>query len=181
MDGTAACPFCDYVDTAPVMTQADVYVELTGLDLARVLQLLDVASQLTEQDVAAAVAAGKLPVEEALGLTGRRLEDLVNRLYAEAQIRTSTGTRAMTVAFPQVSWFAGVLAAVEIVKEVRGLPLLQGRVDVDLSGLPPGALRAMPPDPSGRCVCHSGLRRRTYLGLYPSQSARRRPLEVSRP
>ncbi len=166
MDGSAACPFCDYVDTAPTMTQADVYVDLTGLDLQRVLQLLDGNSPLTDVDVSAAVSAGKLRGQQAFGLAGHRLQDLVNRVYAEGQIRSSTGATLMTVAFPQVSWFAGVLTTVELVKQIQALPVLYGRVDVDLAGLPPGALRVMPPDPTGRCVCHSGVRRRAYSDMY---------------
>ena len=125
------------------MTQAEVYVELTGLDLARVLQLLDGSTQLTEQDLATAVAANKLPAYRAAGLAGRRLEDLVNRVYAEAQIRTAAGTPALTVAFPHVSWFAGVLAAVEIVKQIRGLPVLQGRVRTYLTNVVSSANSAM--------------------------------------
>lgn len=175
MDGTSACPFCDYVDSAPAHTQAEVYVEMTGLELPRVLQLLEPATLLTEQDVAAAVAAGKLSTARAGGLAGHRLEDLVNRVYAEASVRASTGETVAAVAFPQVSWFAGVLAAVEIVKQIRGLPMLEGRVDVDLAGLPPGAVRLMPPDPSGRCVCHSGVRRRAYLQLYAEPVAAEGP------
>jgi len=65
-----------------------------------------------------------------------------------------------------VSWFAGVLAAVEIVKQLRGLPLLDRRVDVDLSGLPPGLVRRPTADTSGRCLCRSGTRTRWYRAMY---------------
>jgi hypothetical protein len=65
-----------------------------------------------------------------------------------------------------VSWFAGTLAAVELVKQIRGLPTLQGRVDVDLAGLPPGAVRIMPRDGSGRCLYNSGVRQRAWTRLY---------------
>ena len=65
-----------------------------------------------------------------------------------------------------MSWFAGVLAAVELVKQLRGLPTLPGRVDVDLAGLPPGAVRIMPCDSTGRCLCHSSVRRRAWMRLY---------------
>lgn len=166
VDGASACPFCDYVDSAPDMTQAEVYVDMTGLPLARVLQLLDGDGLLCEDDAIAVAAAGKLPAGHAAGLKGQRLEDLMHRMYAEAAITEPSGQAAAAVAFPQVSWFAGVLAAVEVVKQIRGLPQLVGRVDADLGGPPPGVIRVMPSDPSGRCVCHSGARRDAYRRLY---------------
>lgn len=168
MDGTSACPFCDYVDSAPALTQAEVYVDMSGLPLPRVLQLLDGNGLLTSEDAAAVAASGKLPVGQAAELEGQRLEDLVNRIYAETTVKDPSGMPTVAVAFPQVSWFAGVLAAVEIVKQLRGLPQLTGRVDADLAGLPPGLIRLMPPDASGRCVCHSGIRREAYHRLYAS-------------
>jgi hypothetical protein len=133
-----------------------------------VLQLLGGDGLLTSEDAAAVEESGKLPAGQVVGLAGWRLEDLVNRIYAEAAVNGPSGAPAVAVAFPQVSWFAGVLAAVEIVKQLRGLPQLSGRVDVDLAGLPPGVIRMMPPDASGRCVCHSGIRRQTYRHLYAS-------------
>ena len=78
----------------------------------------------------------------------------------------SSGEEVVAVAAPQVSWFAGVLAAAEIVKEVQGLPLVDRRVDVDLSGLPPGLVRRVAADATGRCLCRSGTRIRWYRQLY---------------
>lgn len=160
-----ACPYCDYVSAAPVLTQADVYAATTGLDLNRVLQLLQHGAHLTDGDVAQAAAAGKVPPARATALVGRSLHDLVRQAYAEVQV-TAVGGDVIAVASPHVSWFAGVLAAVEIIKEVTGRPLLDRRVDADLAGLPPGLVRRMPADPSGRCVCRSGVRRRWHGELY---------------
>ncbi len=164
MDGAAACPLCDYIDVAPAMTQADVYVEMTGIAQNRMLELL-ASDRLTAIDIATATAAGKVN-GDAANLVGRRVEDLVGRIYADAPVPTAAGDPALTIAFPQVSWFAGVLAAVELVKQIRGLPVLTGRVDADLAGLPPGVVRTMPRDDTGRCVCHSAVRRRAWARLY---------------
>lgn len=167
MDGVAACPFCHYVDVAPATTQADVYVQMTGIDQTRILKLL-AGHLLTAEDLAIVAATGKLSGDGA-NLVGRRLEDLVGRIYADAPVAAADGVTALTIAFPQVSWFAGVLGAVEIVKQTRMLPTLPGRVDVDLAGLPPGAVRVMPRDESGRCLCHSRVRRRAWARLYGPQ------------
>lgn len=160
-----ACPYCDYVSAAPVLTQADVYAATTGLDLNRVLQLLQPGARLTEPDVAQAVSVGKIASARAAALAGRSLHDLVRQAYAEVQVTAASG-EVIAVASPHVSWFAGVLAAVEIVKQVNGLPLLNRRIDADVAGLPPGLVRRMPADPTGRCVCRSGVRLRWYRELY---------------
>ncbi len=160
-----ACPYCDYVSAAPVLTQADVYAAATGLDLNRVLQLLQPGARLTDADVARAVAAGKVSPSREVALLGRSLNDLVRQAYAEVQIAAASGD-VIAVASPHVSWFAGVLAAVEVVKQVRGLPLLDRRVDADVAGLPPGLVRRMQADRTGRCVCRSGVRRRWHRELY---------------
>lgn len=164
MDGGAACPFCHYVDVAPAITQADVYVEMTGIEQNRILELLG-GTRLTAADVATASRAGKID-GDGTNLVGRRVEDLVGRIYADAPVTSADGGTALTIAFPQVSWFAGVLAAVELVKQLRGLPTLPGRVDADLAGLPPGAVRLMPADATGRCLCHSAVRRQAWTRLY---------------
>jgi len=164
MDGVSACPFCHYVDAAPAMTQADVYVEITGIAQNRILELL-AGDKLTAGDIAPATEAGKIS-GDSTNLVGRRVGDLVGRIYADAPVPTADGSAALTIAFPQVSWFAGVLAAVELVKQIRALPTLLGRVDVDLAGLPPGAVRIMSRDDSGRCLCSSGLRQRAWKRLY---------------
>ena len=164
MGGVAACPFCHYVDAAPAMTQADVYVGGTGIAQNRILELL-AGDKLTASDIAAAAGAGKVRGDGA-SLVGRRVDDLIGRIYADAPVPTTDGAIALTIAFPQVSWFAGTLAAVELVKQIRGLPTLQGRVDVDLAGLPPGAVRIMQRDGSGRCLCNSAVRQQAWTRLY---------------
>lgn len=164
VDGVTACPFCHYIDAAPTMTQADVYVEMTGISQIRILELL-AGDKLAASDVDTASGARKIG-DDGNNLVGRRVEDLIGRVYADAPVPTAIGSTALTIAFPQVSWFAGVLAAVELVKQLRGLQMLVGRLDVDLAGLPPGAVRVMPRDDSGRCLCYSGVRRRAWRQFY---------------
>ena len=163
-----ACPYCDYVTADPPMTQADVHSQLTGLPIRRVLALGQPGMRLTAEDVGAAVAAGKLAPERSEALVGASFSDLVRQAYAEIEIRGGAAGEALdtfTLAAPHVSWFAGVLAAVEVVKELDGLPLVDRRVDVDLLGLPPGLTRRPSADATGRCVCH-GRRRDWYRMLY---------------
>jgi len=169
-----ACPFCDYVSADPPLTQADVHAQTTGLPVARVLALLQEGTRLASADVDVAIAAGKLSPDRRAQLVGAPLSDLVRQAYAEIELhassRPSQGGDVVTVAAPQVSWFAGVLAAVEIVKQLRGLALLDRRVDVDLSGLPPGLVRRPAADTTGRCLCRSGTRIRWYRVLYDTNT-----------
>ncbi len=163
--GDRACPFCDYVSAAPPLTRAEVHAQATGLDVNRVLVLLQPGAVLTDIDVSHAAAAGKIPADRQAALVGQRLADLVRQAYAEAALPAhSDGT--VTVASPHVSSFAGVLGAVEIVKQLQGLPVLNGRMDADLLGLPPGLIRRMPVDATGRCICRSGIRQRWYRSMY---------------
>jgi hypothetical protein len=165
-----ACPFCDYVSADPPLTQAGVYAQTTGLAVERVLALLQDGARLIEADVDVAISAGKLAADRRTALIGAPLTDLVRQAYAEVEV-SGAGDHAVAddvvaVAAPQVSWFAGVLAAVEIVKQLAGLPAVDRRVDVDLSGLPPGLVRRVPRDRTGRCLCCSGVRVRWYRKLY---------------
>jgi hypothetical protein len=107
------------------------------------------------------VAAGRTAPENACTLVGRRIDDLIARVYAEATL-PSAGSQegAVAVAAPHVSWFAGVLGAAEVAKLANGLPALDRRVDVDLVGIPQGFTERRPADMSGRCACGSGHRRR---------------------
>ncbi len=165
-----ACPFCDYVNADPPLTQAGVHAQTTGLPVTRVLALLQEGARLAPADVDMAIAAGTVPPGRRAQLVGAPLSDLVRQAYAEIELRgrgqPSPGGDVVAVAAPQVSWFAGVLAAVEIVKQLRGLPLLDRRVDIDLSGLPPGLVRRPAADTSGRCLCRSGTRTRWYRAMY---------------
>jgi hypothetical protein len=160
-----ACPFCDFVDLDPPITQAEALVQQTGLPVERVLAL-GLGGRLTDADVAAAVGAGRVNPEQARELVGRRLADLIRRAYAEATIQTLEAAPT-AVSAPYVSWMGGVLAAAEIAKAALGLPMVERRVDLDLTGLPPGFVLARPADRSGRCVCASPIRRRWMARLYP--------------
>jgi hypothetical protein len=164
-----ACPFCDYVDLAPPLTQAQAHAATSGLSLQRVLVLMQQGSRLTATDVATAIASGKVSPERRETLLGAPFSDLIRQAYAEAAIASTSGPTAdgvIAIAAPHVSWFCGAVAAAEVVKQVDGLPLLDLRVDADLAGLPPGLVRRMPPDPTGRCVCRSGVRQRWYNRLH---------------
>jgi len=169
-----ACPFCDYVSAAPPLTQAAVHAQTTGLPIPRVLALLQDGARLEPDDVETAIRAGRLPAERRDRLIGAPLSDLVRQAYAEMELRAPAHApnagEVVAVAAPQVSWFAGVMAAVEVIKQLRGLPLVDRRVDVDLTGLPPGLVRRLPADATGRCLCHSGIRRRWYRELYADQA-----------
>jgi len=171
-----ACAFCDYVSAAPPLTQAGVHAATTGLPVSRVLALLQPGARLAPADVDIAISAGRLAANRRGQLIGSPLTDLVRQAYAELELRgpgqASGAPDVVAVAAPQVSWFAGVLAAVEVVKQLRGLPLVDRRVDVDLAGLPPGLVRRPRADPTRRCVCHSGTRRSWYRKLYVDQGER---------
>ena len=162
-----ACPMCDYVSAAPALSQAGSYAQLTGLAVARILTLLQPAQRLTAEDLDVAIGAGRLHPDRRSALVGARLTDLVRQAYAEVALRPAgPAAETFAIAAPQVSWFGGVLGAVEVVKQLTGLPLLDRRVDVDLAGLPPGVVRRIPADPTRRCLCWSGTRRRWHRALY---------------
>jgi hypothetical protein len=165
-----ACSFCDYVSARPPLTQAGSHARTTGLPVSRILALLQPDATLEPSDVDIAIATGKVPPDRRERLVGAPLSDLVRQAYAELSLHaTDAGPQAgevLTVAAPQVSWFAGVLIAVEVLKQIEGLPLLDRRVDVDLGGLPPGLVRRPPADATGRCLCRSGVRIRWYRAMY---------------
>lgn len=161
-----ACSFCDYVSSQPSMTQADIHAATTGLPVPRVLSLMQEGARLTDTDVDLAIAAGKLPVHRRPALIGASINDLIRQAYAEIEMQSPSEDGVVAVAAPQVSWFAGVVAAAEVVKEVQGLPAVDRRVDVDLTGLPPGLVRRVRADRTGRCLCRSGTRIRWYRDLY---------------
>lgn len=168
-----ACPYCEYVPLGPPTTQADVYAAQTGLDVARVLRLMQADAVLTAEDVAVVQAAGRVGPETAMALVGHRLEDLVARAYAEVGISASAGSGEGQVylAAPYVSALAGVLAAAEIYKISLGLPGVDRRVDLDLSGVPQGYVRRPPADATGRCLCASPFRRRFMRRPNPSDGS----------
>lgn len=89
-----ACPSCDYVSAAPPTTQAESTAQQLGLSVPRVLQLHATGARLTEGDLAACVTAGSITADAAGTLTGRRLDDLIARSYAEVGLGRAPGTAA---------------------------------------------------------------------------------------
>jgi hypothetical protein len=173
-----SCPFCDYVRADPPLTQAGVFAEITGIGISRVLGLLQDGALMDVSDVDLAIASGRVPLHRREALVGAPLSDLVRQAYAEAEVRprgSSPGTDVVAVALPQVSWFAGALIAAELVKCMLGLPTLERRVDLDVAGMPAGAVRRVPADGTGTCVCNSGVRRRWYRKLYPEPETANSP------
>jgi hypothetical protein len=162
--GEAACPYCDFVSAGHPITQIEQWAGLTGLGAARVAVLI-AGTPLTEADVALVVAAGCVSQDAAPDLVGRRLNDLIGRVYAEAAVPIA-GADPIRVSAPFVSWIAGTLIAAEVAKAAAGLPLIDRRADLDMSGVPPGAVRRLPRDPTGRCLCASPWRRRAARALY---------------
>jgi hypothetical protein len=160
----AACPYCQFVAVGHPITQVQQIADLTGLPLGRVAELID-GAPLTGGDVGIAMGAGRISPAAGADLVGRRIDDLVHRAYAEVSV-PAAGSEPVLVSAPCVSWMAGVLAASEVAKAAAGLPLVDRRVDLDLSGLPLGAVRRLPRDPSGRCLCASPFRRRAARRLY---------------
>lgn len=97
---------------------------------------------------------------------GGRLEDLLSRRYAQASVTDIAGAVVAEVSAPHVSWLGGVLLATEVVKAAAGLPLLERRVEVDLTGVPIGGWRRPARDSSGRCTCASAVRQAVARRLY---------------
>jgi hypothetical protein len=166
-----ACPYCEYVPMEPPLSKAQVIANQVGLSVERAIALQLPGNLLTAEDLAACVASGRVSRSAAERLVGHRLADLIAHAYAEVAVAGSdagngTSTGIVALAAPHVSWLCGVLAAAEIVKRAQGLPLLDRRLDVDLSGLPQGFTRRVPADATGRCVCASGVRRRWMHKLY---------------
>ena len=160
-----ACPFCDFVDSTPELGQAQVWAGLTGLSVERVTHLIVKGEPLGAADIDAAARANRISGEDAVRLVGRRLADLVGRVYAEATVKPS-GAAPIRVAAPFVSWMGGVLAAAEVAKSAYGLPFVDRRIDIDLSGAPTGFTLRRDADRSGRCLCASAIRRRWMRRLY---------------
>jgi hypothetical protein len=156
-----SCPNCDFVDEGAPITQVQLLADMTGLDPARVAILLE-GDALDEHDLGVISAAGKVAADQAI--VGRRLADLLARVYAEATVPVA-GT-ALRVSAPFVSWMAGTILAAEACKPSIGAPQLDRRVDLDMSGIPTGAVGRRPRDQTGRCLCASPWRRRAAAALY---------------
>lgn len=166
--GETGCAYCQYVDVEPALSASAALAEQTGLPIERVVELEISADTLTDADIAAIAAHGRLvndPPE-----VGDRLADLRRRVYAQAAITTDAGD--VLVAAPFVSTLAGELLLVEALKEAH-IALhgyrLDGRYDVDMSGEPTGFTTATSRDRSGRCLCYSPHRQLAYQELHGSE------------
>lgn len=162
-----ACPYCEFLDVRSALEESQMRAGMVGLSVERVVELATADAKLTEDDVQAAVRAGKVHAVRATELVGRRLDDLIRRVYAEAIVPGASDHAApAAVSAPYVSWFTGTLMAAEVDKGALGLPLLHRRVDADLSGIPLGVTSARPRDTTGRCLCATPARRRWAARLY---------------
>ncbi len=156
-DDDAACPYCQFLAAGSPVTQMQVYADVTGLALPRIARLL-AGDRLTAEDVTVACAAGRIRADDAAAFVDRRLEDLVRNAYAQAQVTVADAD--VLVSAPFVSWMAGTLLTGELAKAALGAPLVERRVDLDLSGRPTGAVRRLGRDTSGHCLCASPFRQR---------------------
>jgi hypothetical protein len=156
-----SCPNCDFVDEGAPITQVQQYADMTGLDPARVAVLLE-GDTLHEQDIQRLSVAGK--VSAGPSMAGRRLADLIARVYAEASVPVA-GT-PLRVSAPFVSWIAGTILAAEACKPLIGAPQLDRRLDLDMAGIPTGGVGQRRQDQTGRCLCASPWRRRAAARRY---------------
>jgi hypothetical protein len=162
-----ACPYCEFVSAATPLSQAQVHSQMTGLTVERILQLYLGDELLSAEDVARAVGAGKLHPDRVPELIDRRLDDLIQRIYAQAVVGGQADPGVVTaVSTPFVSWMGGLLIVAELVKSAMGATLVDRRVDLELSGLPLGAVSRRSRDQSGHCTCHSPHRQRWATRLY---------------
>jgi hypothetical protein len=150
------------------MGQVEVIANQVGLPAARVARLRLDGEPLSAEDVAAAVAARKIRPERADELVGRRIDDMIRRAYAESAVPQPDAEPA-AVSAPFVSWMGGVFITTELIKASMGYPMVDRRVDVDLSGVPLGIIRRRPRDASGNCICASPHRQRWAAKLYGGQ------------
>lgn len=162
-----ACPYCEFLDVRSALEESQMRAGLAGLSVERVVELAAADAKLTEDDVQASVRAGKVHAERAAELVGRRLDDLIRRVYAEVTVPAAADHAGpAAVSAPYVTWFVGALMAAEVDKGALGLPLLHRRVDADLSGIPLGVTSVRPRDTTGRCLCATPARRRWSARLY---------------
>lgn len=153
-----ACPFCDFVTLAPPLNQAQAIMEVVGLPIERVIQLIQ-GAPIAEGDLQQMVAAGRIS-PDSVAMPPRRLEDVIARAYAEVSVPAAPAAKqTIAVAAPHVSWLAGALGAAEAAKEAGGLAALDRRVDIDLSGLPLG-YTSKNPAVRENCACSTGHRKK---------------------
>jgi hypothetical protein len=161
-----ACPFCDFAELPNPISQAGVHAQMTGLPVDRVIQLELGEDSLTDSDLAIVVAAGKLHPDRVQSVLGRRLPDLIQRLYAQALVDSGSGAVPMAVSAPFVSWMGGVLIVAELLKLAIGAGSIDRRIDLDLSGHPLGVVSRRPRDRRRDCICRSPHRQRWATRLY---------------
>ena len=160
-----ACPYCDLVDTGRWRSRGRLYARF-GLTAPR-LQALLTGDTLTADDVATAIWTGAVHPESMSRLVGGRIADLLRQPPTGARAASTTvALEEASVSAPHVSWLAGTLLAVEVMKAAAGLPGIERRVDVDLHGVPLGGWRRPPRNPSGRCPCSHPARRDLARALY---------------
>jgi hypothetical protein len=147
------------------MGQVQVIANLVGLPVHRVARLYLDGEPLVQADLEQAVAAGRVRPDRIAELAGRRIDDLIRRAYAEATVALP-GAGTASVSAPFVSWMCGVLVVAELVKAAVGAPLVDRRVDLDMSGVPLGVIRKRPRDNTGHCTCESPWRKRWAATLY---------------
>jgi hypothetical protein len=166
-DDGYSCAYCQYVNVGEAMDEVAMYVQLTGLEAGRVLQLLS-GEQLQPVDLQCMVQSGKLPYNKASrDLVGGRLQDALRlRLYEQASIPVTSG--ALAIAAPFVSALAGSVLAAELQKLGTQRPdlFVNRRIDIDCSGFPTGFQSQPLQDPLGRCLCHNDFRRRQYKAIW---------------
>jgi len=160
------CPYCDFVDLEPALSRAAAEAAFLGLAETRLVELIDDPAGLTQADVAAAVASGRVLAEDSAALVGRRVDDLRARVYAQGLVQVAPAVPPVPVSAPFVSWVAGVLCAAEVAKAARGLPLIDRRTELDLHGGPDDFVHRRSEDSSGRCACAVAVRRRWMARLY---------------
>jgi len=157
-----ACPYCDLVDVGRWRSQGRTYARF-GLTAPRLQALLD-GETLTVDDVATAIWTGAVGPDAMGHLVGGRLVDMMRVPSSGRPV--ADGPEDEAVSAPHVSWLAGTLLAAEVVKAAVGLPGLDRRVELDLTGVPLGGWRRPARNPSGRCPCTNPARRDLARALY---------------
>lgn len=159
-----ACPYCDFVDAGRWRGRGRTYARF-GLTAPRLQSLLD-GETLSVDDVATAIWTGSVDPDAMRGLVGGRLVDLMRQPGAAGRGGSGMGGAGSGVSAPHVSWLAGTLLAAEVVKHSVGIPGVDRRVDLDLTGVPLGGWRRPQRNPSGRCPCSNPARRDLARALY---------------
>jgi hypothetical protein len=164
-----ACSYCSYVDVGDVMDEVQFYVEVSGLDEARIRELL-AGSILTSVDLARMRELGILSEAGAGELEGGRLHDVARlKLYGEVPVALQGQARSVRVSAPFVAALAGSVLAAELLKSsTSSTTVLDRRIDIDCSGFPTGFQSRPVADRSGRCLCADPFRIASYKTQWPT-------------